>query len=541
MIVDVKSSRTRNGRRALLVSAALTLGVACQRDTQPGVREQASTFDSIAQAALHDPSLRDLVAPGRSTFRRSDDTSEVVNDGWRSQQRLAARLPDRADGPTDVAVARGVRLTVTLDGAASRPVIVDEGRALYANALTDTDRVLVSDDVSLEELLVLRSPRAPHDVAWLVRAPTPPSIERDGSLVFAGSDARSRLHVPPPVAIDARGTRREASMTWDAPQSRLRVSLDTTNLVYPIVLDPRFDSLAWTPVPMIGARQGFVMAYDGARAETILFGGVNAAGNLDETWRWDGTKWRNAAPAHGPPARVDSAMVFDSVRNELVLFGGSHASLGSLNDTWRWNGTDWARADVASPPPARNTHAMGFDPVRGEVVLFGGASGVGLNDTWRWNGTTWTQASPATVPNNRRGHTITFDADNGYLVMYGGYVAVSGNPNGETWSWNGTNWTLLAASTPAASSFMHAAIWDPLQHRIFAYGGLGQNNNSRAGSRWAGTFWIGVNTPGAPYVARSRHGMVYDVARSEIVMFGGAGWIQAHLGDTWRLPNGARL
>ena len=44
-------------------------------------------------------------------------------------------------------------------------------------------------------------------------------------------------------------------------------------------------------------------------------------------------------------------------------------------------------------PAARQDHALCFDSVRQTVLLFGGLSGQNtlLGDTWSWNGEDWTQ------------------------------------------------------------------------------------------------------------------------------------------------------
>jgi hypothetical protein len=58
-----------------------------------------------------------------------------------------------------------------------------------------------------------------------------------------------------------------------------------------------------------------------------------------------------------------------------------------------------------APPPSRHGHAMVYDAVRQRVVLFDGdvfATSY-FNDTWEYDGTTWTQRTPATAPSERTG------------------------------------------------------------------------------------------------------------------------------------------
>ena len=60
-------------------------------------------------------------------------------------------------------------------------------------------------------------------------------------------------------------------------------------------------------------------------------------------------------PAQSPPGRVNipCAMLFDSGRNRTVLFGGLSAA-GYLNDTWEYNGANWTQRSPAVSPPARD-------------------------------------------------------------------------------------------------------------------------------------------------------------------------------------------
>src|SRR4030081_1205854 len=56
-------------------------------------------------------------------------------------------------------------------------------------------------------------------------------------------------------------------------------------------------------------------------------------------------------------------------------------------------------------PPARRFSAVAYDVSRREVVLFGGlAAGMtSYGDTWTWDGRQWTQRKPATQPAARFG------------------------------------------------------------------------------------------------------------------------------------------
>ncbi len=96
----------------------------------------------------------------------------------------------------------------------------------------------------------------------------------------------------------------------------------------------------------------------------------------------------------GAPARFGAGIAYDSKRGETILFGGVDSANTKLNDTWRWDGQSWRRAEVTLAPPPRSEGYLAYDEARGVVVMFGGG-GVAvvptLGDTWEWNGTQWTK------------------------------------------------------------------------------------------------------------------------------------------------------
>ena len=85
-----------------------------------------------------------------------------------------------------------------------------------------------------------------------------------------------------------------------------------------------------------------------SEGRVLLFGGIpaNRGGAWPrDTWRLDGERWTQVA-AEGPSPRGRTALAYDRARREVVLFGGVTASAGRdqpqtfLGDTWAWNGQD---------------------------------------------------------------------------------------------------------------------------------------------------------------------------------------------------------
>src|SRR5207249_4755088 len=120
---------------------------------------------------------------------------------------------------------------------------------------------------------------------------------------------------------------------------------------------------------------------------------------------------------------------------------------------------NWLQRNPQIVPPAipagRYQHAMAFDAARGEVVLFAGYNDVtDFQDTWVWNGLNWSNRTAqvitsANTPEPRRGQAMVYDASRRVVLLFGGYSGVNSLLQ-DTWSWNGTNWSLTAQSGPTA-------------------------------------------------------------------------------------------
>jgi len=205
------------------------------------------------------------------------------------------------------------------------------------------------------------------------------------------------------------------------------------------------ESIVWTnftPVPF-EARWGHAVAYDATRHVIVMFGGATSAGVTAETWEWSAGNWTRRIPASSPTARRGHSLIYDKARSRTLLFGGLDENGDYLADAWEWDGTSWTQKSFTGGPGARTSHAMAYDPAKQLGVLFGGigpVSGGGytlLDDTWEWDGQSWTQKSPATVP-----WWSSYP-----LMAYAGTAGVMMYVGSGTWRWNGANWTRLSSAT----------------------------------------------------------------------------------------------
>lgn len=268
------------------------------------------------------------------------------------------------------------------------------------------------------------------------------------------------------------------------------------------------------------------------------FGAVsNVSTYFDDTWIWDGAYWRNKTPAlasQRPPGRRLHNLAYDSVRNRVVVFGGIGADNLDRADTWEWDGAVWTNRTPASPaqsPSARAWPAMAFDEARGVTVLAGGYI---EGEVWEWDGTTWTDRTPAAgAPSpvdglGRWSAGFTYDPVRQRTVLFGGNAF---GMRGDTWEWDGTSWTDRTPADPAASPTPRMSMgmtYDFYRQRIVLFGGFDGSRSLDDGWQWDGTSWSPLQptnvlqTPAGRY----RHAMAFDPVQQRVFLFGGASFYE---------------
>ncbi|MBN1484674.1 MAG: hypothetical protein JXA37_08125 [Chloroflexia bacterium] len=214
-----------------------------------------------------------------------------------------------------------------------------------------------------------------------------------------------------------------------------------------------YDGLDWTlltttlPCPnrVYGAA-----AYDQARQRLVFFGGkwCEKAGCVyaDETSEYDGEDWRRLQPRQAPSKRVGHSMAYDEHDQVTLLFGGyGHDEQSVLGDTWQYDGRNWQKLDLAPQPPPRAEAAMAYDPERQVVVLFGGYGQDGrlLDDTWEYDGHSWRRVATPQSAAARAGHAMVYEQTQKALLLYGGRSEIVGQSWGDTWLYRDHNWSTV--------------------------------------------------------------------------------------------------
>ncbi len=298
-------------------------------------------------------------------------------------------------------------------------------------------------------------------------------------------------------------------------------------------------------------RGAHAMVYDSCRGVVVLYGGAAGSTLFGDTWEWDGYHWTNVTPAGAsPPALVSHSMAFDEQRCVTVLLGGSDVVGAYHNETWEWDGITWTQRFPALSPPARTGGAMVYDSTRHVVVLFGGYHPGMLNDLWYWDGETW-QEVPTTSPkpSPRTGVAMAYDPVRDRTVVFGGSVipvpCAPDNIDGETWaldmSTSPATWTLVCdanSGCPAPSARVcPCMVYDAARSVMVLFGGTDYCSTVYGDTwEWDADTAAWTQVPASGPSARYRHAMAYDPAHEQVVLFGGLlSYPESDpvVGDTW--------
>jgi len=269
------------------------------------------------------------------------------------------------------------------------------------------------------------------------------------------------------------------------------------------------------------------MTYITSANRTVLFGGNfnEAPYYFGDTWEWDGDGWVQVSDT-GPTPRASPKLAYDADRNVAVLFGG-YANGEHVFDTWEWDSQGWVQVGDTGPKAQGWEAAMVYDTARKLTTLEGGSirtKGVG---TWTWDGASWTQVAD-TGPELRANFPLAFDSTRERAVLFGGASPNVFEPKRDTWEWDGDAWTEVDDIGPPARQ-AHAMTWKG--DDVVLFGGTAQQFSEGFADTWEwdGEHWRQRQDIG-PH--RSYAAVVWDSARSRVVLFGGLE-NQEPMGETW--------
>jgi hypothetical protein len=250
-----------------------------------------------------------------------------------------------------------------------------------------------------------------------------------------------------------------------------------------------------------GNRYSHAMAFDAAHGVTVMYGG---SASLSDTWLFDGSSWSRASLTGAPGPRRYASMCYHIGLGQVLMVGGQDSTGSYVMDTWGWNGVSWQMVVNAGSLP-QGKQSLAYDPIRNVVVEFDGLhtyewNGAGIwqqrttaqapatgycgamaydpaagrvvlytyGQTWTYDGTNWTRAMPANSPPARDLTAMAYDSGQGQAVLFGGY---SSSLLDDTWVWNGNDWSQQIAANPPPARYATALAYDPIRQRVVMYGG----------------------------------------------------------------------
>lgn len=315
----------------------------------------------------------------------------------------------------------------------------------------------------------------------------------------------------------------------------VKLDPETYRLLTESALDEAVVGTPWltepTPVQMPAVHHASSVAENDGSA--TLFGGIVGTAFSNDMYGWNGGKWVYLAPiGQAPSPRAHAAMTrFGDVS---VLFGGQDES-GDLDDTWTWNAASsvWAQAMGANGVAARRDATM-FQ-VGDSAYLFGGTYGMDnrYQDTWRFRSGGWSAVGATEHPGNRRapcGASLAGKAS----AMFAG-----GDSDGDVWSFDGDWNESLEESGLGLREGCHMAYASSFQQMLLV-GGRGAPGTQDVWSIWPSVSPVltaRASEARSELPPRRSGAVLVDNPRSGgLMMFGGVrNDTASELADTWQL------
>jgi len=263
-------------------------------------------------------------------------------------------------------------------------------------------------------------------------------------------------------------------------------------------------------------RGGHAFAFDPTRRVVVMFGGWSPSqGFMNDTWEWNcaARSWTKISPAVSPSGLNGSRMAYDSAGGRMILFGGVDAN-HFYNDTWQYTGSNWVKIATTASSTAGHTfngrtyHEIVYHSGRGRLIIFGGVGypnnqTVGtvndFNDMWELQGTKWVEITPAgSTPGGRGWFGMTYESATNRVLLFGGWNNTSAFSYADTWSWDGTSWSLLAASSSIGARDSFAMTYDAGRSRSVLFGWYLSDLWEITGSTWTVVATTDVLPPSTP-------------------------------------------
>lgn len=300
------------------------------------------------------------------------------------------------------------------------------------------------------------------------------------------------------------------------------------------------------------ALAGLVVIVTGNAASLVPRSGTGTGADMVAA-RWIDRTPRSSQSAR-PKGAEDCAMVYDPIRDRVILYGGKDDADQNTSETWVFDPAEsvWTQMKTSGArPPASEDHTAIYDPVGDRLILYGGENGLTTNKLWSLDLKTlaWRDLTSPDVP-RRESHSAVYDSRGKRMVVFGGFDRSPvdlyeiwamdldpGSPTFEKWQ----NLTVAEGRPPGRID--HSAACDVSRNRMVFHGGWSKARKAYFGDTWAFSFadaaggsgrWAKLETGTLAPPARRHAVAVHDAERNQYVLFGGQGH-EGFLNDTWVL------
>lgn len=187
---------------------------------------------------------------------------------------------------------------------------------------------------------------------------------------------------------------------------------------------------------------------------------------------------------------------------------------------------------IAAPGPIA-LHSAALDPVRNELIFGSGLALISGNswfvdNRFRSLGIGGWSIIP-NIPRDLTQYAMAYDAGRDRVVLNGGRDFISAS-SGFTWEWDGSTWTRVGSAADPYRS-RHGMVYDSVRGQLLTFG-------AGPTSIWQGDHWLTVANDGPG--PRVDFAYAYDPARGRVVVFGGTlPPTGGSLGDTWEWTGSA--
>jgi N-acetylneuraminic acid mutarotase len=443
---------------------ALVATLACSKNEQQQAPTRlegpavTTTGRSVLQALQSFPALRHAVSA----------STESASAG-----PLAVALPRRAHEPVRLTDTRRPDFWLSIAAAELSPSIgehVDDGVLVFDGVAPDTAIAHLVAATHYEEIRLATSPRAPTTSNYrIVAGPGVAELRlREGRIEALDATGVVRIGSAPMFAVDSRGVRRalDVRLTVEGGSAIATATLDTSDLSYPIAIDP-----LWTAVASMSVDRINQVAVTLPSGKIFVAGGSNNPGSpaLSSAEIFDPktNTWTAAAPMS--TTRDSAAGVV--VGGKVLVAGGfanAAADTGELafpalttaelydpaTNTWK----------AAAPMPQERA-AGGVAAISStKALVFGGTSTAAYSlssaSIYDYASDAWTTASAMSVA--RGPYTVTFATlSTGKVLVSGGALVDAGGAT-SLWStaelYDPTSASWVPAGTLTQGRSQHAAM-----------------------------------------------------------------------------------